>query len=166
VEVVQTRRLTFAAAAACFLLVLFTLQLVPTRAAAQAPPAAMAGATFVGEKTCLQCHATPGNQFAHTRHARAFRENPKSPVEARVCEACHGPGSAHVQNPTNHQALIGFTKSWGTPVATQNATCLSCHKGGERLHWQASAHSLNKVACSDITRWRVFPRTASCPGPA
>ena len=135
--------------AASLLFLLSLLHPALARAAAETPPPAMAGATFVGEKTCLQCHPTQGSQFAHTRHALAFREHPKSDVEARVCEACHGPGSAHVKDPTNHQALIGFTKAWGTPVATQNATCLSCHSGGERLHWQASAHSLNKVACSD-----------------
>jgi len=135
--------------AASFLFLLFLLNPALARAAAAAPAPAAPAATFVGEKTCLQCHTTQGNQFAHTRHAAAFRENPKNATEARVCEACHGPGSAHVQNPTDHKALIGFTKSWGTPVATQNATCLSCHNGGERLHWQASAHSLNKVACSD-----------------
>jgi DmsE family decaheme c-type cytochrome len=149
VEGVQPRHLTFAALAACLLF----LVSLPRPAAAQPAPAgpapATAGATFVGEKTCLQCHQTPGAQFAHTQHAQAFREHPKSAVEARVCEACHGPGSAHVQNPTNRLALISFTKGWGTPVATQNAVCLSCHNGGERLHWQASSHSLNKVACSD-----------------
>lgn len=148
-EVVHTPRPTFLVVAASFLVLVFLLPSASARAADEASTAAMAGAEFVGEETCLQCHSTQGNQFAHTRHAVAFRENPKSDLEARVCEACHGPGSVHIQDPTNRQALIGFTKAWGTPVAKQNATCQNCHQGGERLHWQASAHSLNKVACSD-----------------
>ena len=90
---------------AIFAVLLFLLFLPnPADAKAAAPAAAAAAAanaTFVGEKTCLQCHPTQSNQFAHTRHALAFREHPKSAVEARVCEACHGPGSEHVQNPTN-----------------------------------------------------------------
>lgn len=148
-NVVQARCSAFVARAATFLLLLFLLHPAPGRAADEAPTPVVAGAEYVGQETCLQCHPAQGNQFAHTRHARAFRENPKNALEARVCEACHGPGSLHAQDPLNRQALIGFTKAWGTPVAVQNATCLGCHSGGERLHWQASLHSLNKVACSD-----------------
>src|ERR687897_913658 len=94
VNLVHARRLTCVAAAASFLFLLFLPHPAPAGAAAEAPAPAMAGAEYVGEETCLQCHSTQGNQFAHTRHARAFRENPKSDLEARVCEACHGPGSA------------------------------------------------------------------------
>lgn len=133
-KVVQTRRLAIVARAAAFLLPLFLLHPAPSRAADEAPAPAMTGAEYVGQETCLQCHTTQANQFAHTRHARAFRENPKNALEARVCEACHGPGSEHAKDPLNRQALIGFTKAWGTPVAIQNATCLGCHNGGERLH--------------------------------
>ena len=82
----------FAVTGACFVFLILLLNPVHALAATPATAAAgAAGATFVGEKTCLQCHPTQGNQFAHTRHALAFRENPKNAVEARVCAACHGP---------------------------------------------------------------------------
>jgi DmsE family decaheme c-type cytochrome len=108
-------------------------------------------ATYIGEKACLKCHDTEAGHFGHTQHAKAFRLNPRGEREARVCEACHGPGSLHAQrgNEKNRDYLVGFTREWGTPVAAQNAQCLSCHKGGQRLHWEASAHDSAGVACSD-----------------
>jgi len=108
-----------------------------------------ATATYVGEKTCLQCHPGPDKNFAHTTHAKAFRLNPQNETEAKVCEACHGPASLHVANPLDHSTLIGYSKDWGTPVEKQTATCLSCHKGGQRLNWSGSIHEVNKLSCSD-----------------
>jgi len=106
-------------------------------------------ATYVGEAVCATCHDAANKHFGHTLHAKVFRQNPKNNVEKQVCEACHGAGSIHAKNPTDHEALIGFTKDWGTPLEKQNAQCLTCHKGGQRLHWQGSIHDTNKLGCSD-----------------
>lgn len=106
-------------------------------------------ATYVGEKICAGCHNTENKHFGHTLHAKVFRENPKNDMEKQVCEACHGAGSIHAQNPTDHEALIGFTKEWGTPIEKQNGQCMSCHKGGQRQHWSGSIHETNKLGCSD-----------------
>src|SRR3954451_17599624 len=106
-------------------------------------------ATYVGEQVCARCHQPNNTQFSHTVHAKAFRLNPRNETERRVCEACHGPGSLHVETPTDHSTLIGFTKSWGTPLEVQNGQCMSCHEGGERLHWPGSAHARNLLGCSD-----------------
>jgi DmsE family decaheme c-type cytochrome len=84
-----------------------------------------------------------------TLHAKAFRLNPRNALEARGCEACHGPGSKHAANPTDRGALIGFTKGWGTPIDRQNDQCQACHRGGQRIHWPGSAHALNQIACAD-----------------
>jgi len=106
------------------------------------------GATYVGMQTCQQCHSSEDAHFAGTTHAKMFA-NPKNDLEAKVCEACHGPGSKHVEDATNRNALIGFTREWGTPVEKQQAQCLQCHKGGQRINWQGSVHQVNKLSCSD-----------------
>jgi DmsE family decaheme c-type cytochrome len=126
---------------------LLAVLLAAGRSAWSIPPEA----TYVGEKVCTNCHDTEAKHFGHTLHAKVFRQNPKDDVERQVCEACHGPGSLHVprENHKNRDYLIGFTKEWGTPVETQNGVCLSCHKGGQRLHWPGSTHDTNKLACSD-----------------
>ncbi|THF60310.1 DmsE family decaheme c-type cytochrome [Pseudothauera rhizosphaerae] len=124
------------------------------------------GATYVGEQACVSCHQVEEQHFGHTTHARIFRQNPRNEKERQVCEACHGPGSLHVaeeereqhadprerregDRPPGDKLIIGFTKQWGTPIDKQNGQCLSCHQGGQRLHWPGSMHDLNKLACSD-----------------
>jgi DmsE family decaheme c-type cytochrome len=121
-------------------------------AAAAAAPGAPAGATYVGEAVCIACHTPQNLQFSHTLHANAFRLNPRNEKEKLSCEACHGPGSEHLKDPVspgNRSALVGFTREWGTPVAQQNAMCLSCHQGGSHQNWAGSVHAINNVACSD-----------------
>jgi DmsE family decaheme c-type cytochrome len=103
----------------------------------------------VGEKRCVECHDTENNHFGHTQHAKAFRENPQNEREKQVCEACHGPGSLHIVDTKDKSKIIGYTKDWGTPVQTQTAQCLNCHTGGQRMHWEGSIHSKNKLSCSD-----------------
>lgn len=106
-------------------------------------------ATYVGEKACIKCHQVEDTHFSHTLHAKVFRQNPKNDVEKTVCETCHGPGSKHVSATKDKNAIIGFTKEWGTPVEKQTAQCLTCHKGGQRMHWPGSTHATNKLSCSD-----------------
>ena len=129
---------------ACLLFVL------PAMAQTAAPDKGAGGpASYVGEKACANCHAAENAHFGHTVHARAFRQNPRNERERKVCEACHGPGSRHLLNATDRGALIGFTRQWDTPVETQNAQCLGCHQGQQRIYWPSSPHASNKVACSD-----------------
>jgi DmsE family decaheme c-type cytochrome len=122
---------------------------ITSRAAWAESMDASSAATYVGEKVCKNCHDTENKLFGHTLHANVFRQNPRNEIEKTVCEACHGPGSNHVQNATDKNALIGYSKEWGTPIAKQNAQCLTCHSGGQRMHWEGSIHQTNKLGCSD-----------------
>ncbi len=106
-------------------------------------------ATYVGERACKTCHSQENAHFSETLHAKMFRQNPKNENEARVCEACHGPGSLHAKNSLDKSLIIGFTKQWGTPIDKQNGQCLACHSGGNRLHWPGSIHQGNQLGCAD-----------------
>ncbi|HRN59624.1 MAG TPA: DmsE family decaheme c-type cytochrome [Chiayiivirga sp.] len=103
----------------------------------------------IGEASCASCHSLETEHFAHTTHALgmavALRANPM----AATCEACHGAGSEHAVEPTTPGKIIAFTHDGGTSVATQAATCLTCHQGGPRDHWTGSVHQRNDVSCSD-----------------
>jgi DmsE family decaheme c-type cytochrome len=119
---------------------------------AEAPAAADASSdsrTYVGQKTCESCHQQEAANWAHTIHAAVFTLNPRDENESRGCEACHGPGSAHVANPSDLSTIISFSHKSLTPIAAQNARCLSCHQGGARIFWHGSIHEDNKLACSD-----------------
>jgi DmsE family decaheme c-type cytochrome len=109
----------------------------------------MANARYIGEKACGECHDTEKTLFGHTQHAKIFRENPRNDVEKAVCEACHGPGSLHAADTKDKTKIIGFDREWGTPVDKQNGQCLTCHSGGQRMHWPGSIHANNKLGCSD-----------------
>ena len=113
------------------------------------PPADESDRTYVGQKTCEGCHAQEAANWAHTIHAAVFTLNPRDSVEAQGCEACHGPGSAHVKNPSDLSTIISFSHKSLTPVARQNAQCLTCHQGGPRIFWHGSIHEDNNLACSD-----------------
>jgi len=122
----------------------------PAAAGAAAPaPVAPGPATYVGESKCVTCHADDNKSYSHTTHAKIFRLNPKNERERQGCEACHGPGSRHLERAIDKSTIIGFTRGWGTPIETQNGQCLTCHEGAQRTYWASSAHALNQVACSD-----------------
>lgn len=106
-------------------------------------------ATVVGQQVCTACHRQETGHFLYTLHALgmnvALAADPKTPT----CEACHGPGSGHVETPGKPGTIIAFTHDGGTPVALQTSSCLGCHSGGQRDHWRGSVHQRNDLSCSD-----------------
>lgn len=104
---------------------------------------------YAGEAACLQCHENGARHFAETLHAKSFRQNPRNDLERRTCEACHGPAAAHIKNPADKGLIIGFMRESATPPERQSAQCMTCHQGGQRMHWGGSAHDRALVACSD-----------------
>ncbi len=106
-------------------------------------------ATPVGQAMCKGCHTLEAEHFAHTVHSRGMEVAVAADPSTPTCEACHGPGSAHVANPTEPGSIVAFTHGGGTPVAAQAAACLGCHEGGARDHWTGSVHQRNDVSCSD-----------------
>jgi DmsE family decaheme c-type cytochrome len=124
----------------------------PRLAAADMPaghPVIDDGRSYVGEKACMSCHQQEANNWAHTIHAKVFDLNPQNALQARGCEACHGPGSEHVKNPSDLSKIISFSSKSKTPVPAQNGQCLACHSGGPRIFWHSSIHETNNLACSD-----------------
>jgi DmsE family decaheme c-type cytochrome len=121
----------------------------PQSAAAPAPATPAGEKTYVGREICVACHRQESQNVAHTIHAGVFYLNPRDALEAHGCETCHGPGSAHVQNPTEPLGIIRFSHRSQTPIAQQNEVCLQCHRGGQRIFWAASVHESHDLACSD-----------------
>ncbi|MDP3670941.1 MAG: DmsE family decaheme c-type cytochrome [Telluria sp.] len=110
---------------------------------------ASGAATYVGEARCAGCHALEQEHWAHTTHAKAFHFNPRNELEKKNCEACHGPGSRHLENPSDKTALFAFTRKGGTPIERQNGQCLQCHQSGNRIAWSGSMHQVSQIACTD-----------------
>jgi len=103
-----------------------------------------------GADTCLQCHDNPGvTGIFRTKHARP--NDPHGPFGhgGLQCEACHGPGGAHVD--AGGGPLAGMTDFGPKALASaaqQNARCLNCHQSNAAHDWASSAHAARDVACA------------------
>ncbi len=103
-----------------------------------------------GADTCLGCHATP-NIVGIFRTPHAQQNDDRGPFGhgGLQCEACHGPGGAHVKAGGGPPAgMIVFGAKSATPVLAQNANCLGCHQNNAAHEWATSAHSTADVACA------------------
>jgi DmsE family decaheme c-type cytochrome len=54
-----------------------------------------------------------------------------------------------VQTPESPLSIIRFSRRSQNPIAEQNGQCLACHRGGQRIFWQASVHESHDLGCSD-----------------
>jgi DmsE family decaheme c-type cytochrome len=111
----------------------------------QAPkpaPAPAAGAKYVGEDTCLTCHDDKKQGYHGSPHQRAA--DPRTPAARQGCETCHGPGSLHVDNPTDVKP-----KQFRLMRADDiNQTCATCHNRAEHALWDGSQHEQRNLACT------------------
>jgi DmsE family decaheme c-type cytochrome len=110
---------------------------------------------YVGDETCLACHEAqhPGmtKKYQATVHAHVLNaKNARTPLATHGCEACHGPGEAHVNagGGKGVGGLVPFDSAVPADVARANDACLQCHKAGERTYWKGSVHHLADVACT------------------
>ena len=114
-----------------------------------------ADATYVGSEDCTMCHEDVGEFYTHSPHApERMLAVPGNP-EAFGCEACHGPGSLHVDSNDPADIMNPATDD----VVTASQTCLSCHRndhpgapdgqrcmaGQTRVTIEQIGKSLNKV---------------------
>jgi DmsE family decaheme c-type cytochrome len=124
--------------------------------AADAPPPpaepklAASAYSAAGADTCLGCHATPNIVgLFRTAHARPNDDRGPFGHGGLQCEACHGPGGAHVKAGGGPPAgMIVFGAKSATPVQEQNANCLGCHQNNTAHEWAMSAHATSDVACA------------------
>ncbi len=119
--------------------------------------------TEQGADTCLGCHdqddAGPTFSFhAIFRSPHGRRGDPRAPFGpgGLQCEACHGPGAAHVAKGSKKKLTINSFKpdSIYTP-AQRNQACLSCHENGARMAWHTGAHERAGLACTDCHKMHV-----------
>src|SRR5208282_3567329 len=106
------------------------------------------GATPVGAETCTTCHTDIANNFRHAYHAQQGIE----------CEACHGPGSLHVQGGGDVSKIISFRQR---SAADTNGVCLSCHARDDKIrNWVAGPHASNSVRCIDCHQTHTYASKA------
>jgi DmsE family decaheme c-type cytochrome len=122
----------------------------------QFPAIALAGAFFISDavaqqrtpdpalETCKNCHADRVESYKATKHGQAG--NLKGPD----CMTCHGAGAlehAKAGGGKGVGGIVGFSNK-AIPAEQKSATCLSCHQGSKRTHWQMSTHATRDVSCN------------------
>jgi DmsE family decaheme c-type cytochrome len=105
-------------------------------------PAAAQTGNYVGEDTCIGCHDTEGKTLHQTLHGKA--QNPRAPEAAHGCESCHGPGKAHVDDPSKPESIKRFTTM---KPRDASETCLTCHSRGNHVQWKGSMHDARNLSC-------------------
>ena len=104
-----------------------------------------------GDAKCTTCHDEADKpkvlDIGRTKHGTI--------ADSRVgtCTACHGESKQHIAeaeggSKTPAAPDVGFGKHSKTPMTARSETCLTCHQGGNRTHWQASTHANRDTACS------------------
>ena len=105
-----------------------------------APPT-IAGASYVGDESCLGCHDDMAKKFGESIHGRIAGFEVVG--SEKGCESCHGPGSLHAEE-ADPENIISFSHISGDEAS---AVCLTCHTQGTLMDWQGSEHALSDVSC-------------------
>ena len=112
-------------------------------------PPTIKDASYVGWQKCLECHAEQHKKMEPTLHGKILGTTvSRTELQQHGCEACHGPSSQHVEDPTNPAFHIRFGATSAHSIAERNAVCLQCHAKGRRLFWQGSPHEIRDLACT------------------
>jgi DmsE family decaheme c-type cytochrome len=101
---------------------------------------------YVGADTCKTCHEDMYKQYETTAHFATTLDTRKGP-EWHGCEACHGPGKAHVEGGGDKSKIFTFKDATAKEISER---CLDCHQyGEEHNNFARSAHLENGVSCID-----------------
>jgi DmsE family decaheme c-type cytochrome len=128
---------------------LILLGLLPAVRPASAAVPTIPGAAYVGADTCKTCHEDQFKNLEHTLHGKLLGTKlSRTALQARGCEACHGPGSKHLEDPAAPATSLRFGKKTTLPAADQNAVCAQCHQGGSQILGPGSRHEARDVSCA------------------
>jgi len=100
------------------------------------------GATFVGDKTCAECHTNICRIFPSSAHVRIRLEDPRA-LGQSGCESCHGPGSLHVSTGGGKGKFI-------VNPGKDPSACFECHRPTEAEFHLPQHHPLleKKIGCT------------------
>jgi len=104
-----------------------------------------AGAGYVGSETCLDCHDDVGEFYANSPHA-VERGLAIPGTGIAGCEACHGPGSLHVEE-DGDGFIIGPEILASQSQGVRVAMCTQCHSD-QGLEWTGGPHAGTDISCA------------------
>lgn len=116
--------------------------------ASDAAPPTIPGATYIGSDQCKGCHEDQFKKMENTLHGRLLGTKlSKNEFQQRGCEACHGPGSKHIEDQSNPANNLRFGKNSPLTAVDKGEVCLQCHARGKQILWKGSPHESRDVTC-------------------
>ncbi len=110
----------------------------------QATAAKATAGDYVGAETCKTCHEDVYNNFKQTPHFKLTTYTNRAPGD-KGCEACHGPGKAHVDSGGDKTKIRTFENMSPKQISD---VCLRCHVGSEEHNnYRRGEHWRNDVSC-------------------
>lgn len=123
---------------AFLLLAMILVVILATPPAAAQEPESDEPEGFVAREMCAACH-DEGETFATGAHGRAMAARGEDVLE-RSCVTCHGPGEAHIEDPSTENIV-----RWPGKEA-----CATCHPSFPgRLGLANAAHERHDLSCFD-----------------
>jgi predicted CXXCH cytochrome family protein len=111
-------------------------------------PLQIEGATYVGDKACIDCHPNISRVFPSSPHARLRLADARMTGQ-NGCESCHGPGSKHIA-----MAGRGGLEKFIINPGKNPEGCFQCHQE-TRVEFHLPQHhpvlegKMNCVQCHD-----------------
>jgi DmsE family decaheme c-type cytochrome len=108
-----------------------------------------------GDAKCTACHdeedAPKVLYIGRTKHGTL--------ADGRTpgCTKCHGDSAKHIADAEAGekkpaQPDVAFGRDSKTEMHTRNESCLACHQGGNRTHWESSTHASRDTGCTSCHR--------------
>lgn len=104
---------------------------------------------YGGNDLCRQCHSDSFETFKATKMGKLLIDNPRTPLQAKGCESCHGPGREHAEAGGDKTKIIRFGEDSSLSRKAQEELCLQCHERGNRMFWEGSPHESRGIGCTD-----------------
>lgn len=122
--------------------------------------------TYLGSEQCEMCHSDLAKEFWRTSIGKIFLK-PRNKAKEKGCEACHGPASAHLEDPST--GVISFKKEKAKDI---NARCMECHQQEKVVApWKKGVHNRGELSCVSCHKihgaWAGFlpkPEKELCTG--
>lgn len=108
-------------------------------------------AGYAGSQSCIECHEHEGRskELQLTLHGKSRLKDWDGGTD---CEACHGPGAAHVRGKGKSE---GMQNPGDMSPLEVNELCVKCHDGSQHANWQGGAHDGRGMSC--LTCHQIHP---------
>ena len=125
---------------------------IPSAALAQAAKKAQAqDLVLKDDAKCTTCHDEVDKP--QVMHIGKTKHGTIADKRVGTCTSCHGKSEQHIADADKGTKKpiapdVSFAKNTKTSAEARSGACLTCHQGGNRIHWQSSTHAARDVTCA------------------